>query len=239
MERAVYAAIAEEIRLQIVGGELRPGNLLPSENTLCAKYGVTRTTIRRALALLLKNNYIISIPGKGYFVNPPTKNQFLLRFDELSCFRDRAQETRLLGVKIIKPTVELMIRLQIMENKKVVNIKRVFVSKDGKFIGFDNKYVNYYTGIPIVEKEIHYITFPNIFANKTSLHELNEELVMYVDGANAYISSLLGVEAGSPVMVVEQTMKDEEGVVLGWAETYYRGDFFEITADSMQAGERN
>lgn len=56
--------------------------------------------------------------------------------------------------------------LEIPENKHVIVVKRVFVS-DGVVKAYDVKYIPYYRGIPIVEKEIRYATFPEMVAKRT------------------------------------------------------------------------
>jgi len=67
-DRPVYLQIADELRMQINSGEFGPGAKLPSEATLTAHYGVTRLTVRRALAVLAAEGLTESAPGKGVFV---------------------------------------------------------------------------------------------------------------------------------------------------------------------------
>lgn len=50
--------IAFELRAAILDGRYGPGDALPSANELCAKYDVSRLTIRRALELLQANGLI-------------------------------------------------------------------------------------------------------------------------------------------------------------------------------------
>jgi DNA-binding FadR family transcriptional regulator len=59
----VYDAILE----QIVNGTLVPGQQLPSEDRLAAQYGVTRTTLRRALARLREHRLVAAVKGAGNF----------------------------------------------------------------------------------------------------------------------------------------------------------------------------
>ena len=42
-----YQELTEQLRLQIVSGEIAPGQKLPSENTLSAQYQVSRQTVAR------------------------------------------------------------------------------------------------------------------------------------------------------------------------------------------------
>lgn len=66
--RPQYRKIAADIRQAIEKGELRPGETLPSEAALTARYGVSRGTARQALADLEGAGLVESIHGKGRFV---------------------------------------------------------------------------------------------------------------------------------------------------------------------------
>ena len=63
----VYLKIADDIRKQITYGLLNANDPLSSEKELCSKYGVSRMTVRKALAILVDENLLYSVPGKGYF----------------------------------------------------------------------------------------------------------------------------------------------------------------------------
>src|SRR4051794_32094779 len=50
--RPVYEQVAQQLREQILSGELAPGSALPPERELCERFGVGRTTVREALRAL-------------------------------------------------------------------------------------------------------------------------------------------------------------------------------------------
>ncbi|HKG27014.1 MAG TPA: extracellular solute-binding protein, partial [Thermomicrobiales bacterium] len=56
------------IRGQIARGELRPGDRLPTEHELCARLGISRTPVRRALGELTARGLLVRYPGRGTFV---------------------------------------------------------------------------------------------------------------------------------------------------------------------------
>ncbi|GAB1819319.1 GntR family transcriptional regulator [Herbidospora sp. RD11066] len=64
----LYVAIAEDIRSGIRQGKLRVGDAAPSEAVLCKRYGVSRNTVRQALAILQNDGTLIVQPGSGRFV---------------------------------------------------------------------------------------------------------------------------------------------------------------------------
>jgi DNA-binding GntR family transcriptional regulator len=63
-----YRRLYEVLRKQIVDGNYVPGNLLPSENDLCAQFNITRPTVRHALDALLNEGMIRKHKGKGSIV---------------------------------------------------------------------------------------------------------------------------------------------------------------------------
>lgn len=63
-----YRRIAADLREKIEGGELQPGELLPSEAALTAQYGVSRWTARQALVELQGAGLVEAVHGKGRFV---------------------------------------------------------------------------------------------------------------------------------------------------------------------------
>ncbi|WP_171112465.1 MULTISPECIES: GntR family transcriptional regulator [unclassified Streptomyces] len=65
---ALYQQVAAAIREAIVSGEFAPDSLLPSEAQLMTRYGVSRPTVRNAIAALRAEGLIDVRHGKGSFV---------------------------------------------------------------------------------------------------------------------------------------------------------------------------
>jgi GntR family transcriptional regulator len=63
-----YLRIAQDLRAKIEGGELLPGEQVPSVTELAASYGVARGTARRALDQLREWGLTEATPGWGTFV---------------------------------------------------------------------------------------------------------------------------------------------------------------------------
>nr|WP_026124681.1 winged helix-turn-helix domain-containing protein [Nocardiopsis baichengensis] len=66
-----YQQIADRLRARIASGELAPGAEVPSEADLGAEFGVARTTVRRALAVLEREGLVAVAPGRGRTVSGP------------------------------------------------------------------------------------------------------------------------------------------------------------------------
>lgn len=72
-DRPVYKQIAEILRAAITRGELAPGDRLPSESELMARYHVSQGTVRHALTLLQNENLVQAQHGRGVFVRSTRK----------------------------------------------------------------------------------------------------------------------------------------------------------------------
>lgn len=60
MNEPRYEVVARALRLQILRHEFAVGDSLPSESTLCARFGVSRGPVRQALGML-KNEGLVSV----------------------------------------------------------------------------------------------------------------------------------------------------------------------------------
>ncbi|MDL4777591.1 GntR family transcriptional regulator [Actinomadura xylanilytica] len=65
---AVYLKIAAALRDRIRGGDLKPGDKLPSEAAVSAEFGVARGTAREALKKLENDGLVDSLPAVGRVV---------------------------------------------------------------------------------------------------------------------------------------------------------------------------
>lgn len=72
-EQPLYQQIAQELRQKIASGELRPGDQLPTEESLRKEFGASRNTIREAVRWLVNWTLVETRPGQGTFVMDPPK----------------------------------------------------------------------------------------------------------------------------------------------------------------------
>jgi GntR family transcriptional regulator len=69
-ERPRFRLVADELRRRILAGAIPPGALLPSEAALIAEFGVSRGTIREAMALLRAEGLVVTEHGRGTHARP-------------------------------------------------------------------------------------------------------------------------------------------------------------------------
>ena len=77
--RAAYVQIADDLRRQILDGDLQGGDRLPTESDLMSDYGVSRIVVRQAMETLRSEGLIVSQQGRGTFVReqPPRTRRVL------------------------------------------------------------------------------------------------------------------------------------------------------------------
>lgn len=63
-----YLQVAAIIRAQIERGDFRPGEPIPSQNTIIQTYGVARATAAKALGVLRDEGIVVVVPGIGALV---------------------------------------------------------------------------------------------------------------------------------------------------------------------------
>ena len=91
----IYDQIYSQIKAQIIGGDLKEDDALPSIRSLAKDLRISVITTKRAYEELEKEGFIYTVAGKGSFVAP--KNVELLREENLKKIEDYMQEIRRLA----------------------------------------------------------------------------------------------------------------------------------------------
>lgn len=215
MAKALYKAIYEDLKQSIFTGVYRPGDMIPSENELAAKYATSRVTIRHSLNMLENERMVRSWHGKGYFVMDPEYDSFTLTFSE------HGQELvpRPHNITLITPDDEVRMALQLQPQQRVVAIRRVMLYRDVKAV-YDVKYLPYVKGMPLVETEIRYADFPALVANKTSPYAISTQMEIGWEYLPADVAEKLDVTAGVPSLVIYRFLTDEKGYRVGFGKRH-------------------
>jgi GntR family transcriptional regulator len=66
----VYQQVAGFLRERIQAGEFAPGRRIPSEPQIVQEYEVARETARKAVRVLVAEDLVFVVQGRGCFVKP-------------------------------------------------------------------------------------------------------------------------------------------------------------------------
>lgn len=65
---APFQQLAGILRARVARGDWKPNRAIPSENALADEYGLSRPTVRRAIAALAEERLVYAVSGRGTYV---------------------------------------------------------------------------------------------------------------------------------------------------------------------------
>lgn len=229
----VYLIVFSELRDQIVNGTLAPGEMIPSENELCSRYNTTRETVRKGLKQLEQDGLISSRPRKGYFVNYPHHDEFILSLPESI----KQSAGRYKDIRIMSPGKELQEALQIPASQKIIALFRIDYTDTGIF-GLEVKYLPYGKGMPSIEKELDFAVFPEAARAKSTSFSYYTELKVKAVTAPDDIRSMLECEEQEPLLMITKTFITQTGQRLAYSKQYLRAPYGELRGISGYVQEK-
>ena len=140
--RPPYRQIADQLRADIYGQALAPGDQLPSERELVERYGTAHQTVRQAISLLKAEGLVIGRPGRGVFVR---ERPLLHRLDANRRFITQARsqglsaEARLLEVRFTPAPPPVAALLDLPEDAQVL-VRRYLMLVGGEPVQLADSY---------------------------------------------------------------------------------------------------
>ncbi|MBN9316961.1 MAG: GntR family transcriptional regulator [Devosia sp.] len=205
--------VRAELRRLIIGGEFPPGSRLPNEDALCARFSVSRITLREAVRGLIEDGYVTRRQGAGTFVNqgPALRNSLDTNFsytDYLESIGVRATK-QLLEARTARAPADVAADLRLDPGADIVVIRRVR-SADGRPAVYS------IDSLPADLADAQ----ADLEAFTGSLYRLLSQRGHDVDHARAVLSpviadaelaGILGVAEGTPLQHLKQVDHDTAG----------------------------
>lgn len=238
----LYLQLEELIKSQIVSGILRPGDPLPTEAELQARFNVSRTTVRQAMANLERDGMIYRLQGKGTFISKPQKSQphlsLLSSFSEEIRRDGRTPGARVVQLAEIPCPADISGHLGVDEGQPVVLYERIR-TVDEKPVGLHTVYLN--------RQVLQSLPLNRLRADNVSLYEVLEQecrlKIGFADealeaiAADEPLSRTLGIPLGFPVIFIERTTSTTTEVPFEYCKIYVRGDEFRYRARLRRNGD--
>ncbi len=96
--RPLYEQVRDGLRKLMVTGVLQPGDKLPSVRSLAMELAINPNTIQRAYGQLEAEGYVVSVSGKGTFVEELQQQNTQRRAEVEEKLRPLREELRSLGM---------------------------------------------------------------------------------------------------------------------------------------------
>ncbi len=221
-----FKEIEQELRQRIIANQWPPGAKLPSEAELISEFGVSRITVRQALAGLHNGGLIEKVNGKGSFVTRPSDAPDLgpiSGFYEAGRARGKVAYGKLVSARKIKAPAFVATALNLEPDEKVFCLSTL------RF--WDDVPIAYFMVMGpeplmrrLAQEDLETNDAMSILEGRMGyrLKELASECTAV--GAAGEIARRLDVPEGFPLLRVRSTPYDIEGRPLCCGELFFRGD---------------
>jgi GntR family transcriptional regulator len=229
-----YYQLASILRDRITGGEFGEHQPIPAERQLEDLYSVSRTTIRQAIDLLVRQGFLYREHGRGTFVSPQKLQK---GFSELTSFsedmRKRGLEPgqKILQIGPVEPPAKVRAQMGLSENcKEVLRIERLRLG-DGVPMGLQTSYYILPEDQTITREELEqYGSIYRILQEKFHLIPTEADETLEVTVATPQEAVLLQIDPGSPLLLSERTTYSQYRRVIEFVKIVYRGDRYRYYA---------
>jgi len=235
----LYQQVQRAIAEHIAAGRLVPGQQLPSERRLCARFGISRVTARRALASLVDEGLIQASPGKGWFVSdghlsePPNA---LLSFTALARERGLEPSARVLRQEVRDASMDEAESLQVAPGAQVLELERVRLL-DGLPVAVDRALLPLAQCPALADADFTQDSVYEILRSSSQIVPSSAECTLEAAPAGPVVAPLLDLDPSSPVLVSRQTTFDQRGRAVESSRLVYRGDRYRFRT-TLTAGPR-
>ncbi|MRD47771.1 GntR family transcriptional regulator [Caenimonas koreensis] len=226
----LYQQIKSLILQSLETGEWKPGEAIPSEMDLAARYRVSQGTVRKAIDELAADNLVVRRQGKGTFVATHSEQHVQYRFLKLmpdSGDRDDegpAQRT-VLECKRVRASAEVARALALRTADSVVQVRRVLSFSEVPTIVEDLWLPgNAFKGLTADQVAGYHGPTYAMFEVEFGVRMVRAEERIRAVAADSTIAALLGVAPGTPLLSVERVAYTYNDVPMELRRGFYRTD---------------
>jgi len=228
--RRLYVEALEELEKLIKGKKLKPGEKLPSVEALVGILGVSRTTVREALANLETQGLIIRKQGSGTYVSHSSGKGFMGGLERIEPFRKIANragvnsEVVFRDVSEITPDKELAEAIDVQKDSTVIKIEIVEAINATPTI-YIIDYLKSSSGkaTELSDWQDSVITYLVKKCDPPLTHTRTE---IFAVGASKVVASKFNVSEGKPILYQVESYFSSSGDLLGMGFVYIQTDYF-------------
>jgi GntR family transcriptional regulator len=228
--RPLYVEVMEELERLIKGRKLQPGEKLPSVESLTEMLGVSRSTVREALANLETQGLIVRKQGSGTFVSYTSGKGFIGGMERIEPFRQIASRAGVKSeviyrqVETVGPDSEMADALGIDSETTLIKVE-IVEAIDGKPTMYLTDYLKEACGGEQVlsDWEGSVLTYLVEICKPPLSHARAE---IFAVGADENVASKLKIPEGKPIHYQVETYFSSNGETLGTSRLFVLTDNF-------------
>ena len=203
----LYRQIKGLITRELQAGAWRPGEAIPSEFDLAARFKVSQGTVRKAIDELAADNLLVRRQGKGTFVATHAEQQIQYRF--LRLMPDdggaRDMERRLLDCRRTRAPSDVARMLGCKSGDAVVQLRRLLLAA-GRPVVLDEIWLPgpLFKGLTAERLADYKGPMYGMFETEFGVRMIRAEEKIRALAADLPAAQLLGLAPGSPLLSVER-----------------------------------
>ncbi len=203
-KQPLHITISQQLKQQIEAGQYPPGDRLPSEFDLGELFGVSRTTVRRAVGNLIRQGLVTTQQGKGIFVSDRQKITFsmsnpLMHFDAALQQQGYTARIKPLRFEQVQPPADVARKLQLTSSRAKVYQQEKIIYADESPIAIETDYFPDTISPTLIEQLQQGFTYSTLTANGI---RLNSAKVSLESIPTTYeLGQHLEIPLGTPLLV--------------------------------------
>jgi GntR family transcriptional regulator len=223
----LYQQIKGLILQSLEAGEWKPGEAIPSEMDLAARFRVSQGTVRKAIDELAAENLVVRRQGKGTFVATHAEQHVRYRF--LKLVPDGSEEgpaqRSILDCRRLRASAEVARALALRTGDPVVQVRRV-LSFGGVPTILEDMWLpgNTFKGLTAEQLVAHQGPTYALFELEFGVRMVRAEEKIRAVAADTQQSVLLAVDEGAPLLSVERLSYTYNDVPMELRRGLYRTD---------------
>ncbi|MGV8803464.1 MAG: GntR family transcriptional regulator [Polaromonas sp.] len=226
----LYQQIKVLILKSLQAGEWKPGELIPSEIDLAARFRVSQGTVRKAIDELAAENLVIRRQGKGTFVATHAEHHVQYRFlrlmpDSGDLSSEGPAERQIVDCKRMRAPADLARPLALRTGEAVIQLRRVLAFQGVPTIVEDV----WLPGEPFKGMSAERLTAYGgpmyaLFETEFGVRMVRAEEKIRAVAADEEAAGLLQVPVGAPLLSVERLAYTYNDVPMELRRGLYRTD---------------
>jgi GntR family transcriptional regulator len=211
----LYKGVQRALMEQLASGELKPGQLIPSERQLATEFSVSIGTLRKAIDELVENRILIRQQGKGTYVASHDRERLLFYFFHIVPHTGAKSYPLVESVFFHKALAddEVASRLKIAVGAPTFHIRNK-LSLLGAVVSVDDITIDQsrFEKLSAAQFKERPNTIYNLYQEAFGITVVRTDERLRADAASADHAKLLKIKAGTPVLTIRRTafdMRDE------------------------------
>jgi DNA-binding GntR family transcriptional regulator len=225
-----YLQIAETLADRVTSGVYAAGSRLPSGSQLCAEFGVSPMTARRALTILQDQGLASGMRGRGTFARSIDLGDSIFRLDSLTGeWLDESAEIRLLSASMTRADDKVAAMLGVKPGERVIYLRRL-VLYDGSPAMYHTEYIIYDPRRPLVESQLQLTSLHAFLDSGRAQRFPRGELTLTAVKLDADSANALGESEGALALCLEHVFQKSDRTPVSWGWFLLRAELFRLRA---------